>query len=82
MGQIDQAIERHKEAIELAKTRNLKELEGEQHCLIAMAYLELQDLSNAKTSCEQAITVFNNANLESDLKKAQELFMTINSAMT
>lgn len=73
MNRIDEAITFHSEAITLAKTQDLKQLEGEQLCLLAMAYQEKQELEKALTQCNAAITVFEGADLQSDAEKARQL---------
>lgn len=77
LNRIDEAITFHNEAISQARMQDLKQLEGEQLCLLAMAYQEKHDPEQAKTQCTAAITVFENANLKSDAEKARQLLANI-----
>lgn len=77
MGRTDEAIGYHEQAIDMAKRRELTQLEGEQLSMLAMAYLEKEQWEEAQTYCQSAIQVFTEAELEEDAKQAERLLADI-----
>lgn len=82
MNEIDDAIGHHRESIKQARECGLTQLEGEQLCLLAMAYLDTQNVEQAKMHCEEAISLFENANLSVDMENAQQLLASIKATGT
>ena len=54
MGRLDEAIPYHHQAIELAQERQIPDLEGEQLSMLAMAFMEKQELDEAKEYAQKA----------------------------
>ena len=77
MGRTAEATAYHKEAVDLAKRREIPQLEGEQLSMLAIAYLEKGDPDQARTYCQSAIEAFTTADLEQDAAQAKQLLMVI-----
>lgn len=77
LGYVDEAVDLHKKAIKLAQGYNIPSLEGEQLSMLAMAYMEKGDMEAATTSCQSAIQVFSDAELEEDAEQARQLLKQI-----
>lgn len=77
MGRPEEAITHHQSAIEMARDRGLKQLEGEQYCMLAMAYLDQQDSVQAVAHCQQAIDIFEAAQLSEEAQNARRLMAQI-----
>jgi len=77
LGYVDEAVELHKESIKLAQGYNIPALEGEQLSMLAMAYMEKGDIEAATTSCQSAIQVFSDAELDEDAEQARQLLKQI-----
>ena len=76
-GRTEEAIAYHKEAIALAKKREIPQLEGEQLSMLALAYLEKEDPMQARSYCQSAIELFAEAELEEEVVRAQKLLVEI-----
>lgn len=77
LGFVDEAVNFHEKAIELAQEYSLPALEGEQLSMLAMAYLEKGDIETATSCCQSAIQVFSEAELEEDAEQARQLLTQI-----
>ena len=77
LGYVDEAVDLHKNAIKLAQEYDIPALEGEQLSMLAMAYLEKEERTEAQTSCQSAIDVFTNAGLMGDAEQAKQLLVKI-----
>lgn len=77
MGRLEEAITYHQNAIKLAEAGALKHLEGEQYCMLAMAYLDQQNTAQAVASCQQALDLFEAANLPEEAQNARQLLAQI-----
>jgi tetratricopeptide (TPR) repeat protein len=73
LGRLDEAIQHHSKAVELARLWALPRLEGEQLIMLAMAYNEKNELQLARKQCNLAIQVFSEANLTEELQNALQL---------
>lgn len=73
LGRLDEAIQHHSQAVELAKVWALPRLEGEQLTMLAMAYDEKGETKMARQHCSLAIQVFTEAGLTGELKNAVQL---------
>ena len=82
MGNVDEAITYHNEAIQLARQRDIPELEGEQLSMLAMAYLERQDLGEARKYCQAAIEAYSNLEESGGVDNAHRLLAEIEAADT
>lgn len=76
-GQLEQAIEHHLKAIELANSQNLSELEGDQRCMLAVAYLERSEVDTALIQAEKALQIYQDADLTPEFQNAQNLLSEI-----
>ena len=73
LNRTDEAIQHHKQAIDMARTHGLPDLEGEQLVMLAMAFAEQGKIEKAHEHCETAVSVYNNANLTEQANKAHSL---------
>lgn len=73
LGRLEEAIEHHLRAVELARVWQLRRLEGEQLTMLAMAYDEKGDIQKAREQCNLAIQVFTEAGLNEEVQKAVQL---------
>ncbi|WP_420644352.1 tetratricopeptide repeat protein [Candidatus Leptofilum sp.] len=71
LNRTDEAIQHHEEAIALARTHELPDLEGEQLVMLAMAFDEKGEIEKAKRLCETAVSVYTRANLTEQANKAR-----------
>jgi len=78
LSRTDEAIAYHEQAIELARQRVIPDLEGQQLSMLAMAYLERQELNKARSYCAAAIQIYTDANLDAEAKNARRLLAEIN----
>jgi tetratricopeptide (TPR) repeat protein len=78
LGRTDEAIAYHEQAVELARQRVIPDLEGQQLSMLAMAYLERQDLGKARSYCAAAIQIYTDANLTTEADNARRLLAEIN----
>jgi len=77
MGRVDEAIAYHKDAVALAKSREIPQLEGEQLSMLALAYIDKKDPDQARDYCQLAIEVFSEAELKEDAARARKLLVEI-----
>ena len=77
LGRIDEAIPFHREAVELAREKGLREIEGEQLTMLALALTENGQSEEAVDFCNQAIEVFTAAKLMEEADKTRGLLSTI-----
>ena len=71
MNRTDEAIKHHEQAIQMARTHELPDLEGEQLVMLAMALDEKGEIEKAKGLCETAVSIFTRANLTEQANKAR-----------
>ncbi|MFP3853119.1 MAG: tetratricopeptide repeat protein [Anaerolineales bacterium] len=76
-GQLQEAIDYHLRAIELARENELAELEGDQRCLLALTYLELQNREAARQQCVLAVEKYQQAELPEGVERAEQLLEQI-----
>ncbi len=77
LGRSDEAIAYHEQAVELARQRVIPDLEGQQLSMLAMAYLEKQELGKARSYCAAAIQIYTDANLTAEAQNARRLLAEI-----
>lgn len=77
LGRIDEALNYHEQAIELAQKHDVPELEGEQLVMLAMAHFENAQLDQARSFCETAVHVYTKAGLTEHEEKTRELLAKI-----
>lgn len=70
---LDEAVERHLQSIEMAQENRLPELEGEQRSMLALTYEELGRLEKAIDQAERAVEIYELAELEDSAAKARQL---------
>ncbi len=80
LGQLDEAATYHQGAVELARQRNLQELEGEQLSMLAMVCLERQELKKARAHCHAAIEAYSKINHNAGEGNARRLLSEIHAA--
>jgi tetratricopeptide (TPR) repeat protein len=78
LGRTDEAIAYHEQAVELARQRVIPDLEGQQLSMLAMAYLERQELNKARSYCAAAIQIYTDAKLNAEAENARRLLAEIN----
>jgi tetratricopeptide (TPR) repeat protein len=79
LGQLDEAIQYHSQAVDLARLWLFPRLEGEQLSMLAMAHFEKGDIRQAREYCHLAIQVFSEAGLNEEIQKASQLFKQISA---
>ena len=79
-GELDQAIKYHQEAVAMAKEHNLSSLEGEQLSMLSLAYIDNDQLEQAKQYCLASLKVYQTAGIEHGAEKAQALLEQIEAA--
>ncbi len=79
LGRLDDAIIYHRQALALARERDIPDLEGEQLLMLVMAHLEKGERARAKGLCNEAINVYAAAELEQEANRARQLLGTIES---
>jgi tetratricopeptide (TPR) repeat protein len=77
LGRVDEAMIYHRSAVDLARQREIPDLEGEQLSMLAFAYLEKQDLDRARTNCVAAIEALENAGLNDGAANARSLLAEV-----
>jgi tetratricopeptide (TPR) repeat protein len=77
MGELDRAIAHHQEAVSLAQERGIKDLEGQQLSMLAMAYLDEGEIERALDFANQSLEVFLGADLIEESEKARQLLSQI-----
>jgi tetratricopeptide (TPR) repeat protein len=80
LGRLDEAMEYHQQAIDLAQSRGLIALEAEQLSMLAMAYLEKHEIDSAHSCCTAAIEKYAAARLEDGIDQARRLLAEIEAA--
>lgn len=76
----DEALDYHEKAVELARKHEIRELEGEQIIMLAMAFFDKEEYAQAQEYCQQAIAVFQELNLDHQIAKTRQLIAGIEVA--
>jgi tetratricopeptide (TPR) repeat protein len=79
LGRLDEATTYHSRAVELARERNLPELEGEQLSMLAFVCRDVGDLENAREFCQAAIEVFSRSDNDPGVENARRLLAELES---
>ncbi len=82
LGRTDEAMIYHRRAVDLARKREIPDLEGEQLSMLAFAYLEKQNIDRARIHCLNAIDVLTNAGLADSADNARALLEEIEARGT
>jgi tetratricopeptide (TPR) repeat protein len=77
LGRIEEALGFHKQAIEQAKNHEIVELEAEQSVMLAMAYFDQGNLDQARSHCETAVKIYEDAKLTENAENARQLLAEI-----
>jgi tetratricopeptide (TPR) repeat protein len=77
---VDEAISYHKETVELARQNETPELEGEQLTMLALAYLDKDEINKARTYCRSAMDVYSAIGLDQEVYRAQQVMAQIDAA--
>lgn len=80
LGSLDEAMAHHQQAIELARQNDLAGLEAEQLSMLAIAYLEKNQIVLARSSCESALEKYTAAKLDKGVAEAKRLLNQILTA--
>ena len=76
-GNFTEAISNHEEAIKLAKLNKISELEGEQLSMLGMTYRDKGEMEKALDYANQALEVFQEADLKDESEKVRALIKEI-----
>ncbi len=79
LGRLDEATTYHERAVELARERNLPELEGEQLSMLAFVCRDQGDVEKAREFCQGAIEVFSRSDNEVGVDNARQLLAELES---
>jgi len=77
MDRLDEALDYHEKAVELARKHEIRELEGEQLVMLAMALFDKEEYAPAIKHCQQALEVFQELNLEHQAENTRQLIAEI-----
>jgi tetratricopeptide (TPR) repeat protein len=77
LNRIDEAIASHKEALELGRQNRIPELEGEQLTMLALAYLDKGEISEARAYCQSSIEVYSAAGFDQETYRARQVLAQI-----
>lgn len=77
LGRIDEAIEHHQQAANMARQHNLPELYAEQHVLMALSYLEQPHTAQARLCCETAINGYSSIGFTEEADLARQVLAQI-----
>jgi len=77
LNQTEEAVRYHEQAVAEARKHQLRDLEGEQLVMLALAYRESGQLERARAYGETAVELFLQAGLQDDAAKARQLVTEI-----
>lgn len=80
LGRLDEAIQHHQRAVELAQRGDLGELEAEQLSMLAIAHLEQGDPPEAEKQARLSLQRYSELELDEDVQRVRELLAQIEAA--